>query len=365
MASTVFIRIHKDDSLDMYLADGQSIVLSQTDSSLDEIANACRGKKLVVFIPASDVHLAMQNIPIRNRQKILQAIPYSMEDDLIGDVSQFHFAIPARLPAEAIPVCAIARTRLDNIIANLAEYRLHPQVIMAESIVLPCQQGQWNIVIEEQESSVQTGEFSAFSVDTDSLEAYVEMAIEEAGEQAPEALNIIDARADDRQPMLENMDDSSMDITRSSPPASLLELLVKNYQDGGGINLLQGAYTARKVASQSYKKWYPAAAMLAIVVVIQAVSGIVSYISLSNESEQLQQQITQIFKKALPDVKNMRDPRNQMQQRLSTLKSGSQGGGAKFLQIMSKFSKAMQAERSIRSDGGELSQWPGGYRAGY
>jgi len=351
MANTVFIRIHKEDSLDMYLADGQSIVLSKTDSSLDEIANACRGKKLVVFIPGNDVHLAMQNIPIRNRQKVLQAIPYSMEDDLIGDVSQFHFAIPARLPADAIPVCAIARNRLDHILTKLAEYRLHPQVIMADSIILPCRQGQWNLIIEDQESSVQTGEFSAFSADTDSLEAYLDMALEQANDDAPGELNIIDARTDALQPLLEDIDASSMEISRSSPPASLLELLVKNYQDGAGINLLQGAYASRKVARQSLKKWYPAAAMLAIVVVIQAVSFIAGYISLSEESEQLQSQINQVFRKALPDVKNIRDPRNQMQQRLSALKGNSQAGGAKFLQILSKFSNAMQADRSISLTG--------------
>jgi len=351
MASTVFIRIHKDDSLDMYLSDGQSIVLSKTDSSLDEIANACRGKKLVIFIPGSDVHLAMQDMPIRNRQKILQAIPYALEDDLIGDVDNFHFAIPARLTSEAIPVCAISRNRLDDILANLAEYRLHPQVITADSIALPCEIDQWNVVIEDIESSVQRSEFSAFSVDTDSLEGYLEMALEETDGLGPNELNVIDARKEGSEPLLVDMDSGSIEISRSSPPASLLELLVKNYQEGSGINLLQGDYAARKVANQSLKKWYPAAAMLAIIIGIQAITSVFSYFSVSSEAEQLSEQIKQVFKQSLPDVKRMENPRSQMQQRLSALKGSSQTGGASFLLIMEKFSKAMQSDRSIKLNG--------------
>jgi general secretion pathway protein L len=347
MANTVFIRFHKDNSVDLYLPEDEAIVLSSMASGMQQIAESCRGKKLVVFIATSEVHLSTHIIPARNRQKILQAIPYTMEDDLIGDIQNFHFAIPTRLPTNAVPACAISRERLDQILDQLDEHRLHPQVIIPETLMLPCAAGEWNIIIEEHESAIQTAPYTGLSIDTDNLEAYLDMAIQEAGEQAPTQINVIDLRLSEHGTLLEQPENDAITISRTPAEAGLLPLLATHYHSDVGINLLQGEYAPRKIASQSYKKWYPALTLLGIILFIQAVSAIIHYVDISSESDMLEKQIKQVFQQSLPDVKRMVDPKSQMQQKLSALKSSKQGAGAGFLPILTKFSRAMQANNSI------------------
>ena len=347
MSSTVFLRLYDDDKLDMYLADGDSFVQSETATTLDEIAPACRGKKLVVLIPGQDVHLSVVDLPIRNRQKVMQAIPYALEEDLIGDIRQFHFALPARLPAEAIPVCAIAKNRLDELIDQLHAHHLNPQVMTPSSTLLPCHDRQWNLIIEDQQTIIQQSDYVAYSVDTEELELYLTMAIDQAEEQAPTQLNIIDARSADEEPLLENLESSPLEIVRTSPPTSLLELMVKNYNESNIINVLQGPYAIRKMAHESLKKWYPALVLLVIVICLQLFTSIARYHTVSKEAALLQDQITQVFQQTMPDVKRMTNPKNQMQQRLKELKASQLGGETDFLKIMTKVAQASQQHASI------------------
>ena len=213
--------------------------------------------------------------------------------------------------------------------------------------MMPCAAGEWNIIIEEHESAIQTAPYSGLSIDTDNLEAYLDLALQEAGEQAPTQINVIDMRSSELGALLEQAEYDAITVTHTPVDAGLLPLLAAHYHNDAGINLLQGEYAPRKIASQSYKKWYPALTLLSIILVIQAVSAIIHYVDISAESDMLEKQIKQVFQKSLPDVKRMVDPKSQMQQKLSALKSSKQGAGAGFLPILEKFSRAMQADNSI------------------
>jgi general secretion pathway protein L len=351
MDKMIFIRIHKDDSLDIYLPGSESVIRAHAEANLDELEELCRGKKLITLLPGSDLHMATVMIPARNRQKVLQAVPYAMEEDLIGDINQFHFAIPARINSEMIPVCAIDKNRLEDLLARFKEHHLSTQVIIADTLCLPCPPRQWNIIAEDQESTVQTSPYSGFTVDTEGLADYLNMAIQEAGDEAPIQLNIIDARSNGRDSLLQELASDTIELTHSPAQDGLLKLLAGHYREGSGINLLQGDYTPRKMASRSLKKWYPAAAVLAIILLIQAGNAITYYVSISRESDSLNQKISALFKQAMPDVKRMVDPKNQMQQRLQALQNNELAGNTGFLSNVGVFANSMQSIKTINLSG--------------
>jgi len=351
MDKMVFIRIHKNDSLEIYLPGSESVIRAHAEANLDELEELCRGKKLITLLPGSDLHMTTVMIPARNRQKILQAVPYAMEEDLIGDINQFHFAIPERINSEMIPVCAIDKKRLEDLIARFKEHHLSSHVIIADTLCLPCPPRQWNILVEEQESTVQTSPYSGFTVDTEGLSEYLDMAIQEAGDDAPIQLNIIDARSNAQDGFLEELASDTIELTHSPAQDALLKLLAGHYREGSGINLLQGEYTPRKMASRSLKKWYPAAALVAIILLIQAGNAITYYVSISRESTALNQKITTLFKQAMPDVKRMVNPKSQMQQRLQALQNNQLSGNAGFLANVGVFANSMQSIKTINLNG--------------
>ncbi len=346
MANTVFIRIHNDNLMDLYLPGEEPVV----SSDIDQIVESCRGNKLVVFIATSDVYLSTHAIPVRNRQKILQAVPYAMEDDLIGDIKDFHFAIPARLSTNDVPICAIARARLDSILAQLNEHRLHPQVIIPEILLLPCPTDEWNIIISEHESTIQTAQYSGLSIDTDNLQAYLDMAIQEAADQAPTQIHITDTRLTE-SPLIDGSEFDTIDITHRPLENGLLPLLASHYKEDAGINLLQGEYAPKRIANPSLKKWKPVFALLGIVLFIQAVSAVINYVDISKESNMLDKEIKQVFQQAMPETKRMVNPKGQMEQKLNALQSSSLAFGAGFLQILNKYSQSLQDNQEITLKG--------------
>lgn len=351
MEKMIFIRVHKDDSLDIYLPGNESVIRAHAEANLDDLEELCRGKKLITLLPGSDIHMTTVTIPARNRQKVLQAAPYAMEENLIGDISQFHFAIPARIDSEKIPICAINKIRLEELLARFKEHHLSTQVIIADMMCLPCPPRQWNILVEDTETTIQTSPYSGFSVDTENLSDYLGMAIQEAEEEEPVQINIIDARSNGEDNFLEELASDTLELTYVSATEGLLKLLAGHYREGSGINLLQGDYTPRKMASRSLKKWYPAAAVLAIILLIQAGNAITYYVSISRESNALDQKISTLFKQTMPDVKRMVNPKSQMQQRLQALQNNTLAGNADFLSNVSVFANSMQSVKTINLSG--------------
>ncbi|NOY67769.1 MAG: hypothetical protein GXP13_10265 [Gammaproteobacteria bacterium] len=351
MANELFIRIHSDLSVDWVISgsapDDISAKADQPSTSLGQLTDISHGKKITVFIPGDMVLLGSHNIPVRNRQKILQAAPYAMEDDLIGDIEDFHFAIPARTPDKKIPICSVSRQDLTRILDLLAEYKLQPQAIVTDTLSLPWVPASWTILVENKKTTIRTDQFAGFAIDTNDLKGYIEIAIEEADDSSPAELSVIDYRSPDNGQSLESLLPDSLTFKKISPQESVIDLLASNYQENNAINLLQGEYAAKHIRNQNLKKWYPAAAVFILFLLVKMTGGAFEYSKLSSESDKLDQQINQIFRQSLPEVKRIVNPRAQMQQQLSKLKSSNQNGQADFFAHFSNTAKAIKNNNSI------------------
>ncbi|HEC28729.1 MAG TPA: hypothetical protein ENI65_03975 [Gammaproteobacteria bacterium] len=351
MTGIIFFRLHQDNSTDWYLPEDESGRLAQYGSSLSDATELCRGKKVVVFIPGSCVHLSTHLIPVRSRQKILQAIPFTMEDELIGDVDEFHFAIPARTPQNNIPVCAVSHEKMEMVLSLFHDADIQPQVMTPDLLALPLQTNHWTILVENNETSTLTGQFSGFTVDTNGLDTCLELAMQETEDNMPAKIDIIDFRTLDTDIKFEIPGFDPDNITITHPAGNPITLLAENYTDAAAINLLQGTYATRKVRNPSLRKWYPALTVLAIMLFIKAASGLIEYRRISNEINLLDRQIKTTFNRALPDVRRMVNPRVQMEQRLKQLRHSDGQGKTGFLAMLDKSAKALKLYNKITLKG--------------
>ena len=71
--------------------------LEPAQGSLEQAALEAAGCRVIVLVPGVDVVLTSAVVPSRNRQRIMSAIPYMLEDQLAEDVDSLHFAIGRRL----------------------------------------------------------------------------------------------------------------------------------------------------------------------------------------------------------------------------------------------------------------------------
>jgi len=83
---------------------------------LETLLGLTPGRRVVAFVPGVDVRLAMAQVPARQEKRILQAVPYALEDQLAEDVDTLHFAIQfdarGRRESDPVPVAITSRARM-------------------------------------------------------------------------------------------------------------------------------------------------------------------------------------------------------------------------------------------------------------
>jgi general secretion pathway protein L len=93
--------------------DTQGVVVGSVGhGSLEEAALAATGKVVRVLVPGTDVLLAAPVFPARSAAKLLQLVPFALEDQLASDVELLHFALGRQRPDQSLPVAVVDHQRL-------------------------------------------------------------------------------------------------------------------------------------------------------------------------------------------------------------------------------------------------------------
>ncbi len=216
---------------------------------LDTILALAAGRRVVLFVPGTDVRLSSVQVPARTPQRILQAAPYALEDQLAEDVDTLHFAIgaPGAAANGGHPVAIVARTRLEAWLAPLRERGVRPDALVPETLCLPAPEaGRWTGLAEPGRVTVRTGAYTGFACAPEDLGTYLQMAD-------------ADARTTLRLFVTRDVtaDFSSAGRTLELLPgyASALEVLARHWQPQTSINLLQGIYSEKQDWQRLAQPW--------------------------------------------------------------------------------------------------------------
>jgi len=320
--------------------------LGQTERGvLADIAELTRSRRVIVLVPAEEVLLATIQMKTRNRQQLVKAIPFALEEDLAEDVVNLHFALGARWGDDEYPVCAVAKTRMDSWSEELTAAGIVPQVLIPELLALPLTDQGWSLLLEHQRALVRTGICSGFAVEPDNLGVLIGHALEEF-QTLPESLNIYrcDLDADARLPFTPPVE---WNESRDCP----MELFATGFDDKRSINLLQGDYAIKDKAGSLLRPWRAAAALFVVWLIIQVITGLMDYWQLSTEERALRADIERVFKETFPATTRVVNPRVQMEQRLQALKKAhASEDKSDFMALLLAGGQAINASRGVRVD---------------
>lgn len=274
MRDTLYLQFHETEPggrLAYALTGAQPGLGVQTEhATLDTILALAPGKRLVLLVPGVDVRLTSVQVPARQAQKVLQAAPYALEDQMAEDVDTLHFAIGPRQADGSHPVAVAARTRMESWLAPLRAHNLKPDAVIPETLCLPAPDaGRWSALAETGRITVRTGAFSGFACGADELNTYLQLADPE---------NLIPLRLWVPRSM-------ETDFTRLSRPVELLpgyssglEVLVRHFRPESSINLMQGLYSQQEDWQRRIAPWRTAGAIAALWAVLALTqNALVSY----------------------------------------------------------------------------------------
>lgn len=311
---------------------------------LSDAAAQAAGCEVIVLVPGPQVLLSGAQVPSRNRQRIAEAIPFALEEHLIEDVDELHFAIGQRGDDGVVHVAVIDRSRMEQWLDQLSEAGLRPDAVVPDILATPYSDGEWTLLIESDVSLLRTGLQSGYAFDTEILAAMLPAAFSGGDNgQPPQRLRVISCSGD--QP-LEALG-LAVPVEMEPTPASALGLFARGYDPRGAINLLQGPYSRQEQLGKVWRPWRPAAALLLVWLVIQVGVTVGDYVHLNRQTKALDRDIEQTFRNALPQTKRIVNAKVQMQRAIDALRGGGDTTKDGFMQLLADIGPDLVSESSV------------------
>jgi general secretion pathway protein L len=300
--------------------------------------------EIVVLVPAEDVLLTEVKLSARNRAQLLQALPYAVEDQLLGAIEEQHFAA-AQGSGDTFGAAVVAKEKMRAWLQRLAAAGIQPDVLIPESLALPAQASGASVLIEDAHAIVRLAPWSAFACSLRELPQWLVQANTEGG-VAPLAAH--DFRA---------------------APALVLPLPVASYRERqrdplallaagftqAPLNLLEGEFATGHRHARGARWWRIAAALAAVVVVLAVANLGFDVLRLSRLSTRMESLAQDAVRTAFPDINSAQlarmSPAELMRGRLERQRGGGESTG--LLKVLAQIAPVLGSTTRIQTRGME------------
>src|SRR2546425_193257 len=213
-----------------------------------------------VRTPAAETPLLPAKLPTRSAAKIVQALPYALEEQLIEPPERLHFAYTHEADG-SLAVAVTSRERMDGWLAALAAAGLEPTQLAPVTLSPPLADRAWALAFAGGEIVLRCGPHAGFGGPIEPrppawLHAALAQARSEPG--APERILLVDAPADFDFPAWREalgLPLETMQRRDGAAPAAALNLLQQRYAPRGRMSALRSE--ERRVGKECRSRWSP------------------------------------------------------------------------------------------------------------
>ena len=307
-------------------------------SATDLLNNLPQLKQLELIVPAQYCSLKHYAFDSSESKVLRQTLPYSLEDELLTDVDELHFALGE--PQQGKVAVAIINTEL---VANwLGDLRaaantkeLDIKRLSPELLAMPWLEQQWTLCVDDSEEPVRyilrSSAYQGFAVPAALFSQALSLLIAEQG--LPDSIVLYSS-------------DESREAIKAALPESLRPLvlwqsgsywlLITAQQQLGAdsepLSLLQGLF-ARGLAWRKYwLQWRKVVALFAVVVVAQLAYAYTENYRLDAKNLKLRSQIEAAYRSAIPKGAVI-NPEKQLKRKVAALQGGN---GEGFVHLLAK-----------------------------
>ncbi len=318
------------------------------NGTLEEAAVIAQNhQRVIILVPSTQLLLTSANIPTKNRQRIAKALPYSIEEQMVDDVENMHFAIGQHDDDGKIHTAVIPHTLMKQWQKELQEAGIYPQIMTPDLLLIPYTEGDWTFFTEGKTTLVRTGQESGFVIDNDNLDTLLNLAFAETeDDKKPETIHVIQCQDEvDITTAFKDLPAKLNHVRRIEPPLQMMAMTYSEQRDS--FNLLQGPYSRREQMGKFWKPWLPALVILLILMLVGAITTMIDYSRLSQQKSAFQQEIEQLYKKTFPDAKNIVNPQVQMKRQLEDLRRKQGQGSGGFLKLLNQVAPILKETKTL------------------
>ena len=329
MARTILLRIDPTatEACWQRLENGQ-LAGSFHRGSLADASRYTRGTPVVVLAPSEEVFITSAALPGRNRKKLIKAVPYVVEDQIVDDLDSLHFALSAHSIHGQYLVAAIERRLMDYWDSALRAAGIRTDTIIPDILALADAPESWTVLLESERALVRSPQ-GMFASDIENLPLMLMNLYEGAGEDKPEEVTVYDCSRAAHMTRLKALT-SGIEYSIVECADGAFGVFARQFDARNTVNLLQGEYNRQEGMSRHIKPWLPAASLFGLWLIWQIFVSVVEIIDLNASSEQLTRQMQEAHKAAFAGSKTPAPgyERSDMQARLNKLleKQGQASG---------------------------------------
>jgi general secretion pathway protein L len=351
MADWLILRMTEDAgaAVTWFVCDPAARLLSPARAgTLAEAAVVASGRRVVVLAPASSVLITAAELPAKaNPAKLAQIVPFALEEQLADDVEALHFALGKR-PAEGArtPVAVVAKALIADWLARLASAGIVANALYGEADLLPAVPGQTTALLEGDAITIRRLESAPIVLPADALAEAFDLADGPASPHSPRMPMSLMLYASPEDWMRREADAEALH-GRYSPfqvqllPNGPLPLLAQTLVQGGGIDLLQGAYAPARSRGAGLGAWKVAAILALCLIGLHAASEALALARLKRAERELDAATVMLVRSALPAAAPGGDLRRILEAQLAAVRNSA--GGVGFLPALEVLAQAHAA----------------------
>jgi len=288
------------------------------------------GRRVCVLVPGADVLLAEPEVPVKAGARLQQLVPYALEENLADDIEDLHFAIGRRSgDSHRAPVAVVTRSLLNEWLSTLRLNGIEPDVMYADSDLLPENPGQAVALLEEDAVSVRPPGGMPVTLPADALAEALHIAQSGADSTATGARGLVlytgAAEWQQHSAQVEALRPQFDGIKVQLLTAGPLALFAQQLPSTSPINLLQGSYKPTASRAIGFKAWRVAAILLGCLIGLHVVGKAAELSLLKKREHQVDASIRDTFHSAMPGDPATGDFRHRMEARLLAVRGA--GGG--------------------------------------
>ncbi len=308
----------------------------QRVENLAQLPSTVRAAPVHVWTPAAETLLARAKLPTRSRARILQALPYALEDQLLDEPEALHFAY-VREADGSLAVAVTRRARLNIWLEILKGAGLRPASLCPGNLALPLYPQAWSAAFVDEELWVRSGEHAGLVTlaAVDAPPPLLVAAVKEAAAQdrPPQSLVMFspparfDADAWSRALQLPVMTEAAEFWQHTSVPT---------------LNLLQADFGHAAHVRQLVRPLTPAIVMLVLWLIATVVIDVAEWIRLRHLHRTYIAEMREIYRQSFGTEAQY--PYDQMRKSIEALQTRG-GGPADLLPLLTRIAPTLQAQQ--------------------
>jgi general secretion pathway protein L len=348
MAEWLLLRLPRvaDAPASWLACDSHGLSLSGPQSgTLAEAAQAAAGRRVCVLASAADILCTDVELPVRSGVRLQQVAPFALEEQLIGDVEQQHFALGRRNEHNArTPVAVVARALLEDWLAQLRAAGLSPELLCTETALLPRNPGYRVALLDGELFSVVGDEAGAVPVTVPADDPAAALQIAAGGADFSNLHLLLHMTPLDwqrRGSQFEALRPQLASLKVQLLNSGLLPWLAPQLAQAAPINLLQGEFAPRTSLRSAWPRWRLAAVLAGALLLLHVGVQLYTLVRLRNAERAADATLAQIGNRLGSAAAGSGSLRQRVQQRLATAQAGGADSG--LLNALQSIATAMSA----------------------